>query len=156
MLPLPPEPFVHADWRQATTGLDYHVRLEGHHYSVPHSLIRQKLWVRLTATTVEIFRGGKRVACHRPSLSGRLRPGRHGRHDAERPPAGQPSPICPRHADPTPETLRERAARIGPATAILVDVILRDRPHPEQGFRSCLGIRHPARSQGRRAARGRL
>ena len=51
-----------------------------------------------------------------------------------------------RYAEVTPETLRERAARIGPATAILVDVILRDRPHPEQGFRSCLGIRHPARS----------
>lgn len=44
--------------------------------------------------------------------------------------------------------LRERAARIGPATAILVDVILRDRPHPEQGFRSCLGILRLARSYG--------
>ena len=53
-----------------------------------------------------------------------------------------------RYAEVTLETLRERAARIGPATAILVDVILRDRPHPEQGFRSCLGILRLARSHG--------
>lgn len=72
MQPLPPEPFVHADWRKATVGLDYHVRLEGHHYSVPHDLIRQQLWARLTAGTVGIFRGGKRVACHRRAAPGDL------------------------------------------------------------------------------------
>jgi hypothetical protein len=70
MQPLPPEPFVHADWRKATVGLDYHVRLEGHHYSVSHALLRQQLWARLTATPVEIFRGGKRVACHRRAAPG--------------------------------------------------------------------------------------
>jgi transposase len=139
MLPLPPEPYVHADWRQATTGLDYHVRLEGHHYSVPHSLIRQQLWARLTATTVEVFRGGKRVACHR-----RAAPGDTGATTLnDHMPASHR-----RYAKVTPETLRERAARIGPATSILVDVILRDRPHPEQGFRSCLGILRLARSHG--------
>jgi transposase len=53
-----------------------------------------------------------------------------------------------RHAETTPQMLRERASRIGPATAILIDVILRNRPHPEQGFRSCLGILRLARSHG--------
>lgn len=53
-----------------------------------------------------------------------------------------------RYAEVTPQTLRERASRIGPSTAILIDVILRDRPHPEQGFRSCLGILRLARSHG--------
>ncbi|MBL9060375.1 MAG: IS21 family transposase [Mangrovicoccus sp.] len=139
MLPLPPEPFVHADWRKATVGADYHVRLEGHHYSVPHEMIRQQLWARLTATTVEIFRAGKRVACHR-----RAAPGDRGATtlNDHRPASHR------RHAEVTPQMLRERAARIGPATAILVDVILRDRPHPEQGFRSCLGILRLARSYG--------
>jgi transposase len=137
MQPLPPEPFVHADWRQTTVGLDYHVRLEGHHYSVPHDLLRQKLWARLTASTVEIFRAGKRVACHR-----RAAPGDTGATTLnEHRPASHR-----RHAETTPDQLRERAARIGPATAILIDVILRDRPHPEQGFRSCLGILRLARS----------
>ena len=137
MQPLPPEPFTHADWRHTTVGLDYHVRLEGHHYSVPHDLLRQKLWARLTASTVEIFRSGKRVACHR-----RAAPGDTGATTLnEHRPASHR-----RHAETTPDQLRERAARIGPATAILIDVILRDRPHPEQGFRSCLGILRLARS----------
>ena len=70
MQPLPREPFVHTDWRKATVGPDYHVRREGHHYSVPHELIRQQLWARLTASTVEIFRGGRRMACHRRAAPG--------------------------------------------------------------------------------------
>ena len=139
MLPLPPEPYVHADWRKATVGLDYHVRLEGHHYSVPHALIRQQLWARLTATTVEVFRGGKRVACHRRAAPGDMGATTLSDH---RPASHR------RYAEVTPEKLREHAARIGSATAILVDVILRDRPHPEQGFRSCLGILRLARSHG--------
>ena len=139
MLPLPPEPYVHADWRKATVGLDYHVRLEGHHYSVPHDLIRQQLWARLTASTVEIFRGGRRVACHRRAAPGDMGATTLNDH---RPASHR------RHAEVTPQGLRERAARIGPATAILVDVVLRDRPHPEQGFRSCLGILRLARSHG--------
>jgi transposase len=139
MQPLPPEPFVHADWRKATVGLDYHVRLEGHHYSVSHELIRQQLWARLTATTVEIFRGGKRVACHRRAAPG----------DAGATTLNDHMPASHRrYAEFTPQMLRERATRIGPATAILVDVILCDRPHPEQGFRSCLGILRLARSHG--------
>ena len=139
MQPLPPEPFVHADWRRATVGADYHVRLEGHHYSVPHELIRQQLWARLTASTVEIFRSGKRVACHRRAAPGDMGATTLNDH---RPASHR------RHAEVTPRMLRERATRIGPATAILVDVILRDRPHPEQGYRSCLGILRLARSHG--------
>lgn len=139
MQPLPPEPFVHADWRRASVGADYHVRLEGHHYSVPHELIRQQLWARLTASTVEIFQGAKRVACHRRAAPGDMGATTLNDH---RPASHR------RHAEVTPRMLCERAARIGPATAILVDVILRDRPHPEQGFRSCLGILRLARSHG--------
>ena len=139
MQPLPPEPFVHADWRKASVGPDYHLRLEGHCYSVPHELIRQQLWARLTAATVEIFRGGKRVACHRRAAPGDMGATTLNDHM----PASHR-----RHAEVTPQMLRERAGRIGPATAILVDVILRDRPHPEQGFRSCLGILRLARGHG--------
>ena len=114
MLPLPAEPFVYADWRKATVGPDYHVKLEGHHYSVPHDLIRQQLWARLTATTVEIFRGGKRVACHRRAAPGDMGATTLNDHM----PASHR-----RHAEATPAMPRERAGRIGPATAILVDVM---------------------------------
>jgi hypothetical protein len=64
MLPLPAEPYVHADWRKATVGT-YHVRLEDHHDSVPHALSRQQSRARLKVTTLEVFRGVKRVGCHR-------------------------------------------------------------------------------------------
>ena len=114
MQPLPPEPFVHADWRKASVGPDYHLRLEGHCYSVPHELIRQQLWARLTAATVEIFRGGRRVACHRRAAPGDMGATTLNDHM----PASHR-----RHAEVTPQMLRERAGRIGPATAILVDVM---------------------------------
>jgi transposase len=54
-----------------------------------------------------------------------------------------------RHAEWTIERIRQEATAIGNATAALVDVILRSRPHPEQGFRSCLGILRLVRSFGR-------
>lgn len=139
MLPLPAAPYVYADWRKATAGLDYHVRIEGHHYSVPHELVRQQLWARLTADTVEIYRAGKRVASHLRAAPGDMGATTVNDH---RPASHR------RHADVTPEKLRDQARRIGPASAILVDLILRDRPHPEQGFRSCLGILQLARNHG--------
>ena len=37
---------------------------------------------------------------------------------------------------------------MGPETEALVRVILNDRPHPEQGYRSCLGILRLAKQYG--------
>lgn len=139
MRPLPPTPHVHADWREVSVGPDYHVRIEGHVYSVPHELIRQRLWARLTATTVEIFRGGRRVASHR-----RAAPGDTGATTVN---AHMPASHR-RYAELSAATLREQAGRVGPSTALLIDVILRDRPHPEHGFRACIGIIGLARSYG--------
>jgi transposase len=45
-----------------------------------------------------------------------------------------------RYRDWTHERIRREAAAIGDDAAALVEVILRSRPHPEQGFRSCIGI----------------
>ncbi len=45
-----------------------------------------------------------------------------------------------RYRDWTPDRIRREAAAIGDDTATLVGLILRSRPHPEQGFRSCIGI----------------
>ena len=140
MSALPSTPYVHADWRRTSAGPDYHVRLEEHHYSIPYELIRQQLWARLTASTVEIFRAGKRMACHR-----RAAPGDTGYTTLkEHMPASHR-----RHAEVTPQALRDQASQVGSATGLLVDAILRERPHPEQGFRSCLGILRLERSHGR-------
>jgi transposase len=97
---------------------------------VPHQLIRQEVEARITAATVEIFHRGKRIASHRRSA----RP-----HRPTTVPEHMPSSHR-RYRDWTHERIRREASSVGDNTAILADVILRSRPHPEQGFRSCIGI----------------
>jgi len=45
-----------------------------------------------------------------------------------------------RYASWTIDRIRQAARVIGPATTALCELILEQRPHPEQGFRACLGI----------------
>ena len=127
---LPAEPFEFAAWTECRVGLDYHVEIEKHYYSVPFTLLREKLWARITARTVELFHRGARVAAHVRSSANR-KPTTVGEH--------MPSSHR-RYADWTPERLQRRAAEIGPDTAALVEVIMRERTHPEQGFRAAIGI----------------
>jgi transposase len=128
--PLPAEPYVFAEWRARRVGLDYHLDIDGHYYSVPYRFAREQVEVRLTARTVEVFRKGERIAAH-------LRNSGNGRHTTV--PEHMPSSHR-RHADWTIERIRREAAAIGPSTALLCELILEHRPHPEQGFRACLGI----------------
>jgi transposase len=136
---LPAEPFVYAEWRIRRVALDYHVDIDGHYYSVPHRLLREQVEARVTARTVELFHRGERVAVH-------VRGGTRGRHTtlAEHMPQAHR-----RHAEWTIERIRREAAAIGTATATLTAVILESRPHPEQGFRACLGILRLVRNYGR-------
>src|SRR5271155_4269456 len=62
--PLPAEPYVLAEWRVRKVGLDYHVDVDGHFYSVPHRHARASVEVRLTLRTVEVFLKGERIAAH--------------------------------------------------------------------------------------------
>lgn len=137
--PLPAEPYVFAEWKECRVGLDYHVEIEKHYYSVPHQLLREKVWARITARTVEVFYRGKRVATHMRSSSNR-------KHTTVR--EHMPSSHR-RYADWTPERLRRQAGQIGRHTSALVEIILRERSHPEQGFRACVGILRLAKTYGR-------
>ncbi|WP_162290999.1 IS21 family transposase [Erythrobacter colymbi] len=128
--PLPPEPWVHAQWKRCRVGLDYHIALEQHHYSVPHRYARREVEVRYTARSVEIFLGGERIAVH-------MRGSGNGRHTTV--PEHMPSSHR-RYLDWTPAKIQEEAGRIGPMLSLLMARIIEDRPHPEQGYRSCLGI----------------
>src|SRR5712672_2410168 len=130
LVALPPSPYEYAEWKRCRVGLDYHVEIAKHYYSVPHQLLRQEVEARITAATVEIFHRGKRVASHQRSLH----PHRPSTIADHMPSAHR------RYRDWTHERIRREAASVGPDTAALVDVILRSRPHPEQGFRSCIGI----------------
>ncbi len=137
--PLPAEPYVFAEWKECRVGLDYHVEIDKHYYSVPHQLLREKVWARIAARTIEVFHRGKRVAAHVRSSSNR----KHTTVREHMPSSHQ------RYADWTPERLRRQADAIGRHTAALVEIILRERAHPEQGFRACIGIVRLAKSYGR-------
>jgi len=138
LLPLPAEPYVYAEWRRCRAGLDYHVEVHGHFYSVPYRLMRETIEARITDQTVELFHAGVRVAAHQ-------RNPRQHRHTTI--PEHMPS-AHRRYADWTPTRLLREAAAIGPATVGLVERILTAKPHPEQGFRACLGILRLVRGYG--------
>ena len=135
---LPTEPYVYAEWKECKLGLDYHVEVEKHYYSAPHQLLREKVWVRITARTVEVLHGGSRVAAHVRSSSNR----RHTTVREHMPSSHQ------RHADWTPARIQRKANEIGPKTSALIEIILREKTHPEQGFRACIGILRHAEAFG--------
>ncbi len=127
---LPAEPYGLAEWRVRKVGLDYHVDIEGHFYSVPYRHARASVEVRLTPRTVEVFLQGERIAAH-------MRGSGDGKHTTitEHMPSSHR-----RYSDWTIERIIREAERIGPSTVMLCQLILEHRPHPEQGFRTCLGI----------------
>ena len=127
---LPATDYEFAEWRLARVGLDYHVEVAGFFYSVPHALVRAQVDVRSTARTIEVFHRGQRVAVHQRRYGGP----RHGTDRDHMPSAHR------RYAEWSPERFRRWARTIGPHTEGLVAAILAHRPHPEQGFRTCLGV----------------
>jgi transposase len=130
LAPLPGDEYEFAEWRLARVGVDYHVEHDGFFYSVPHGLIRAQVDLRATSRTIELFHRGQRVALHQRRYGGR----RHGTDPDHMPSSHR------RYADWTPDRFRRWAASVGPNTEALVTAILAHRPHPEQGFRTCLGI----------------
>ena len=138
LLPLPTTPFELGTWSHAKVNIDYHVAVENHFYSAPYQLIHQQLDVRLSEKTVELFQHGKRVAAH---LRSRL-PGRATTLEEHRPKSHQ------KHLEWTPSRILEWVKNIGPECVRVVERIMAERPHPEQGYRSAMGIIRLAKAVG--------
>ena len=128
--PLPPERYVLAHWKKARVNIDYHIQVESNYYSVPYQLAKEEVDVRFTDAVVEVLFRGKRVAGHVRSF-GR---GVYVTHDGHRPAAHR------KHLEWTPSRLIRWASETGPAAARVVSHIITSKPHPEQGYRACLGI----------------
>ena len=128
--PLPAERYLLAEWKSVRANIDYHVEIDRHYYSVPYQLAGQKLDARFTAASVEIFHGGKRIASHARSSAAY----RHTTVSEHMPKSHQA------HLEWTPSRLIHWAEGIGVATAEVVRTILERKPHPEMGYRACLGI----------------
>ena len=138
MVPLPATRYEFAEWKTAIVNIDYHLEIDGHYYSVPHSLVRHKIEVRFTAATVECFFKGKRIAAHARAYSR----GRHTTLSGHMPESHrQPS-------EWTPGRLLNWGLSIGLATRDVVKWQLENRPHPEQGYRACLGLLNLAKGYG--------
>jgi transposase len=135
---LPAQPYVFAQWKKERVRLDYHVDVEGHHYSTPYQLVGQQIEARYTASVVEILYRGKRVASHPRSSEV---PG-HSTIPAHRPKAHQ------RYLEWNPTRLLEWAASIGLFTVRFVEGLLTNHPHPEAGFRAGMGLRPLVREYG--------
>ncbi len=136
--PLPATPYTYAEWRKARPGIDYHIEIDKRLYSVPHALVGLVLDVRLTDTALEVMHKGQRVALHP----------RHGKSRfvtlTEHMPKAHQA-----HKDWSPERFLNWAKDIGPASLQVVQGQLKDRPHPEHGYRACLGLLNLSRRYSR-------
>jgi len=128
--PLPVESYLFAEWKKATVNIDYHLEVDGHYYSVPYQLVKKKVDVRMTSATVECFYKNKRVAAHKRSFQ----KGRHTTIKEHMPTRHQ------KYLEWSPERFLRWAGKIGPKTARLTEIILSSRPHPQQAYRTLLGI----------------
>ena len=136
--PLPAGRFEYAEWKRARVNIDYHVELEGHYYSVSHALVHEEVELRYTGSTVEVLHRGQRVASH-------VRHSERGKHTTN--PEHMPASHR-KHQEWSPSRFVHWGTSIGPETGRLVEAILAERPHPEQGYRSCLGILRLERRYG--------
>jgi transposase len=127
---LPAESYELAVWKKAKVNIDYHVEFAKHYYSVPHRLIQQEVFIRATEQTVEIFHKRRRVASHPRS---RLL-GRYSTQTEHMPPAHR------FYAEWSPDRFLRWAEKIGPQTRALIEAALVSRRHPQQAYRTCLGI----------------
>jgi transposase len=130
LLPLPQNRYTFAEWKRAKVNIDYHVELFRHYYSVPYQLVHETVQVRYTWSTVEIFHENKRVASHKRSN----KEGGHTTCREHMPKSHQA------YLEWTPSRIIAWGEKTGAATAQLMELIMNSRRHPEQGYRSCLGI----------------
>jgi transposase len=128
--PLPTTRYDFATWTKAKVSLDYHLQIDRNFYSVPYTLVGQVLDVRTSANVVEVFAKNRRVASHKRSYLKGI---------AVTDPAHMPSSHR-RHAQWTPSRIVHWAEKTGPSTAAFIEALMAARPHPEQGFRSALGV----------------
>ena len=128
--PIPSRPYEYAEWKRARVNIDYHIEIDRHYYSVPYQLAREQVDVRLTSSTVEVLFKNKRVASHQRDY----RKGAFITLTEHMPKSHQ------RYLEWTPSRIIRWAEKNGPKTQKLITRILDSRTHPEQGYRSSLGI----------------
>ncbi len=136
--PLPATAYTYAEWKKVRVHIDYHVEVDRHYYSVPYQLVKQQLDARITDHIVECFYKNKRVASH-------VRSFHKGGHTTvrEHMPASHQQ-----YGDWSPQRFIQWAEKTGPSTARVITTVLSSRRHPQQSYRTCLGILRLGKSHG--------
>jgi transposase len=135
LTPLPCQRYDYAEWKKVRVGIDYHVEWENHFYSVPHRLVGKEVELRITAHTLECFYKHERLASHMRSIER----GKQTTVESHMPKAHRA------HRQWTPPKLLQWATTIGPGMHHIVQHQLFESPHPELGYRACLGFLSLAR-----------
>ena len=136
--PLPLTRYEYAEWKRVKVGFNYHIEVDKHFYSVPYTFVKRELYVRYDTKIIEIFDHGKRIASHMRNY----RPHAYTTDLLHMPKAHQ------KQAEWTPERITSWAKKTGESTAKLTKVIMESRAHPQQGFRSCVGILRLGKTYG--------
>lgn len=137
--PLPSAPYAYRHVLKARAHIDYHVSYDGHHYSVPYRLRGEEVMLHAGEQTIGVFHQGKCVAEHPRSRT----LGGHTTNTSHMPKSHA------KHQEWSPSRFGDWAQSIGPATGRVVRYQLMSRPHPEHGYRACLGILNLAKKYGR-------
>jgi transposase len=140
--PLPVRPYELGLWSRARVNLDYHIAFEDRFYSVPYTFLKQEVEVRATSALLEIFQGGQRIASH-------VRGGQ--KYGASTQPEHMPQ-AHKRQAEWSSERILAWVEKSGSAMKEVAEAILKSRPHPEQGFRACLGLLRLSETYGTQRA----
>jgi len=136
---LPERRYEFAEWEKATVNIDYHIEFDEHYYSVHYAHVHAKVMVRATAQVIEIFLKGERIASHRRSYA----KWKHTTCETHMPEAHRARLKWP------PSRLISWGRNLGPSVGILIEKILTSKKHPEQGYRSAMGIIRLEKKYGR-------
>lgn len=128
--PLPEQAYNYTLIKQVKVHIDYHIEVEKHYYSVPYSLIKQKLEAHVTGQLVTLYHQGEQVAVHPRSH----RQGAHTTIEAHMPIAHQ------KQQQWTPQRFESWARKFGDSTERFVIELMQAKKHTEQSYRACLGL----------------
>ena len=128
---LPATRFELSDWKVATVQFNYHIAVDKMYYSVPYQYIKNKVDVRITETTIEIFMNHNRISSHR-RLYGR--PGQYSTQSGHMPQDHQ------KYLEWNGDRFRKWANQIGPNTYEVVNALLTSGRVEQQSYRSCMGL----------------
>jgi len=134
---LPVSPYVFREFKRCRVNIDYHIELCKACYSVPYQLVGKEVEARYTATAVEIFYQRKRIAVHQRLY-------RIGAYSTQSEHMASAHRL---YAGWKPSRLIEWGLSFGKNTGELIQTIMETKPHPEVGFRICMGILNTAKLQ---------